>query len=141
MPAWLIYSVLALFAWGIWAFLPKLALGFIDPPTAFVFEALGGASAGLLFMLIFRPRLAGAPIMGIIPAFLTGVLGYLGLIFFMYAVQTGEKISVIAPLTALYPVITIAMALVFLGEKLNRVQCVGVVLALISICLISFPSR
>jgi transporter family protein len=138
LPAWLIYSFLALLAWGIWAFLPKLALGFIDPGTAFVFEALGGASAGLLFMLLFRPRLAGAPLVGILPAFLTGVLGYLGLIFFMYAVKTGEKISVIAPLTALYPVITIAMALVFLGEKISRVQIAGVILALISICLISY---
>lgn len=89
-------------------------------------------------MLILRPRLAGAPIMGIIPAFFTGVLGYLGLIFFMYAVRQADKISIVAPLTALYPIVTIALALIFLEEKINMVQFVGIVLALISIFLISY---
>ena len=121
-----------------WGFLPKVALGCLDPPTAFVFEALGGASAGLLFMLLLRPRLAGAPIMGILPAFFTGVLGYLGLIFFMYAVREKDKLSIVAPLTALYPAITIALAMIFFGEKINIVQFAGIVLALISILLISY---
>lgn len=138
MKEWLPYSIIALLAWGVWAFLPKLALGFLDPGTAFVFEALGGALTGLLFTLIFRPRLAGVPIMGIIPAFVTGVLGYLGLMLFMYAVRAGGKISIIAPLTALYPIVTIALALIFLEEKMNLVQCAGIVLALISIFLISY---
>ena len=138
MKQWLLYSILALLAWGVWAFLPKVALGLIGPGTAFVFEALGGALTGLLFMLMLRPRLAGVPIMGILPAFFTGVLGYLGLIFFMYAVRAGAKISVIAPLTALYPIVTIALAMIFLEEKLNPVQCAGIVLALISIFMISY---
>ncbi len=138
MQQWLLYSILALLTWGVWGFLPKVALGFLEPGTAFIFEALGGASTGLLFMLILRPRLAGAPIMGIIPAFFTGVLGYLGLIFFMYAVRQADKISIVAPLTALYPIVTIALALIFLEEKINMVQFVGIVLALISIFLISY---
>lgn len=138
MKDWVPYSILALLTWGVWAFLPKVALDFLDPGTAFVFEALGGASTGFLFMLIFRPRLAGVPIMGVIPAFLTGVLGYLGLIFFMYAVRAGGKVSIIAPLTALYPIVTIALALIFLKERINIVQLSGIVLALISILLISY---
>ncbi|MDR3569083.1 MAG: EamA family transporter [Syntrophobacteraceae bacterium] len=137
MEEWLLYSILALTAWGVWAFLPKVALGYIDPAAAFVFEALGGAVTGLLVMLLLRPRLAGAPIMGIVPAFCTGVLGYLGLLFFMYAVRGAAKISIVAPLTALYPIVTIVLALIFLDEKLNLVQCAGVILALISIFLIA----
>ena len=138
MKGWLLYSLLALLAWGVWGFLPKVALGYLAPGTAFVFEALGGALTGLLFTLLFRPRLAGAPILGILPAFLTGVLGYLGLMFFMYAVRENEKLSTIAALTALYPAITIALAMIFLGEKINIVQFAGIVLALISILLISY---
>lgn len=76
--------------------------------------------------------------MGIIPAFFTGVLGYLGLIFFMYAVRQGEKLSIIAPITALYPAVTIALAMIFLKERLNFVQVTGILLALISIFLISY---
>ncbi len=138
MKDWLLYSIVALMAWGVWGFLPKVALGYLDPAAAFVFEALGGALAGLFVMLIFRPQLVGAPIMGIIPAFFTGVLGYLGLIFFMYAVRQGEKLSIIAPITALYPAVTIALAMIFLKERLNFVQVTGILLALISIFLISY---
>ncbi len=137
MQGWLLYSILALLAWGLWGFLPKVALGFLDPGTALVFEALGGVSAALLITLILRPRFAGAQLTGIIPAFFTGVAGYLGLIFFMYAVRQGQKISVIATLTALYPLVTIALALTFLKEKINMMQFAGVILALISIFLIS----
>jgi transporter family protein len=137
MKEWVLYSTLALFAWGLWAFLPKMALSCLDPKTAFMFEVIGGAVTGLLVLLILRPQLGGVETRGIIPAVLTGVLGYLGLLFFMYAVRAG-KICVVAPVTALYPVITLALAFVFLREKITIVQVAGMILALVSVVLISY---
>ena len=137
MTEWVLYSALALLAWGLWGFFPKIALNFLDPKAAFVFEVIGGAITGLTAFLILRPRLAGAEIRGIIPALLTGMLGYLGLLCFMYAVREG-KLCIIAPLTALYPVITVALAMIFLKEKINIVQLAGIILALVSVILISY---
>ena len=136
LKAWVLYSALALLVWGLWAFFPKMALSWLDPKTAFMFEVFGGATTGLFAFLILQPQLGGADIRGIIPAFLTGVTGYLGLLCFMYAIREG-KVSVVAPLTALYPVVTLVLARVFLREKINLVQLAGIILALVSVVLIS----
>ncbi len=136
MKEWVLYSVLALLIWGLWAFLPKIALRCLDPKTAFMFEVLGGAITGLFAFLILRPQLGGAEIRGVIPALLTGMMGYLGLLCFMYAIREG-KISIVAPLTALYPVVTVVLAMIFLREKINIVQLAGIILALVSVVLIS----
>jgi transporter family protein len=136
MKEWAFYSALALLAWGLWAFLPKVAISFLDPKTAFMFETIGGAVTGMLIVLILQPQLTGVEFRGIIPAVLTGVLGYLGLLCFMYAIREG-KVCVVAPLTALYPVITLVFAMLFLKERINVIQFAGIILALISVVLIS----
>ena len=75
-------------------------------------------------------------IRGVVPALLTGVMGYLGLLCFMYAIRNG-KVCIVAPLTALYPVVTLVLAMIFLREKINIVQLAGIILALVSAVLIS----
>ena len=135
MKDWVFYSMMALMAWGLWGFLPKVALNSMDPKSVFVYEVIGGVCTGLLVFLVFRPEM-NVEVRGIIPAVLTGIAGYLGLLFFMYALRTG-KVCVIAPLTALYPVISIALGFIFLREKLNPVQIAGMVLAVFSVILIS----
>jgi transporter family protein len=137
MKEWVPYSVLALLVWGLWAFLPKMALSCLDPKTAFMFEVIGGAITGLAAFFVLRPELAGAEIRGIIPALLTGMTGYLGLLCFMYAIRTG-KISIVVPLSALYPVVSLALAMIFLRERINIVQFAGIILAVVSVVLISY---
>ncbi len=136
MKAWVLYSALTLLAWGLWAFLPKLALSSIDPQTAFMFEVFGGVITGLFVFIILRPQLVGAEIRGVVPALLTGVAGYLGILCFMYALREG-RIGIVAPVTALYPVVTLVLAMIFLRERINLVQLAGIILALVSVVLIS----
>ena len=137
MKEWVLFSVLSLLAWGLWAFLPKMALSCLDPKTAFMFEVIGGAITGLAVFFILRPSLAGAEIRGVIPALLTGMMGYFGLLCFMYAIRTA-KISIVAPLTALYPVISLALAVIFLREKINVIQFAGIILAMVAVVLITY---
>lgn len=136
MKEWTFYSMLSILAWGVWAFLPKFALNWVDPKSAFIYQVLGGILTGVAVFLVLRPEL-GLDIRGIVPSVLTGIVGYLGLLFFMLAVRSG-KVSIIAPLTALYPVVTLALAFIFFREKLNFVQMTGMVLAVLSVILISY---
>jgi transporter family protein len=137
LKAWLLYSVLTIVVWGLGAFFPKIALGWLDPKTAFIFEVLGGALTGLFAFLILRPQLVGAEIRGIIPALLTGVTYSVGVLTFMYAIRQG-KVSIVAPLTAIYPVVTLVLAMIFLKERVNLVQLAGIILAIVSVVLISY---
>jgi transporter family protein len=135
VSGWLANSLLALVCWGVWAFLPKIAVRFVSPRSAFLWEVAGGLVVGLFVTLTLKERIA-VDWRGIVPAMLTGVAGYLGVIFFLYALQTG-KVSVVAPLSALYPVITIGLGVAFLGERLSPVQLLGAALALVSVVLLS----
>ena len=103
-------------------------------------------TAGLLPLLIFvawtvrRARLNEASDKrrkGVFWAFLTGILCGVGNLAFFQALVKGGKASVVAPVTALFPMVTVLLALVFLGERLGKVQWLGLMLAFVAIYLLS----
>jgi transporter family protein len=135
MSGWLLNSLLALICWGFWAFLPKLAVRHIPVRSVFLFEVIGGLLVAAFVLATLRERV-GLQWQGIVPAVLTGVAGYLGVIFFLFALETG-KVSAVAPLTAVYPAITIVLGVAFLGERLSPLQVAGAALAIVGVVLLS----
>jgi transporter family protein len=132
---WLANSLLALFCWGFWAFLPKVAVRYIPARSAFLWEVVGGLLVAAAVLATLRERIA-LDWRGAVPAVLTGVAGYLGVVFFLFALQ-GAKVSVVAPLTAVYPAITVVLGLAFLGERLTGIQLAGALLAIVGVILLS----
>jgi drug/metabolite transporter (DMT)-like permease len=61
-----------------------------------------------------------------------------GILCLLAAYRRGGNTSVVAVTTSLYPLVTFALAVIFLREKLTKVQFLGVVLATVSIVLFSF---
>jgi transporter family protein len=53
------------------------------------------------------------------------------------ALERGGKASIVVPLVALYPLLTVLLALVFLGEQLGGRQWLGVLLAIVAGVLLS----
>jgi transporter family protein len=49
----------------------------------------------------------------------------------------GGKASVVSPVTALFPMVTVLLALIFLHERLGKVQWAGLALAFVAIYLLS----
>lgn len=128
IESWLIYTLLAMFTWGIWAFLPKLSVKYINPKSAIVYEAIGGLLIGLIALLLIGFKVEKEP-HGMLFAFLTGVTAIGGGLFFLYAVNQGKATVVIA-LTALYPLIGILLTFLFLHETITLKQGIGMALAL-----------
>lgn len=134
---WFIYSIIALIIWGFYGFFPKLTTGYIDPKSAVVFQSVGGIIIGifvLIFALKFKPEMH---FKGILFAILTGIAGVTGALFFLYALSTGGKTAAVVTITALYPLITIALSFFILHETITIVQGIGVLMALAAIVLIS----
>ena len=136
MRGWLLNSMLALGCFGLWAFLPKIAVRYISPKSALVYEVMGGVLVAVLVWTTVG-RGIDYDFRGITPAFLTGVIGYLGMLFFLNAVSMG-KVSVIASLTAVYPAVTIILAVIILKEKMSIIQYIGIFLATTGVVLISY---
>jgi drug/metabolite transporter (DMT)-like permease len=65
-----------------------------------------------------------------------GILDTAGNTLFAAAASRGE-VSVVSVLATLYPVTTVALAAIVLDERIDRLQLVGVVSALLGVVLIS----
>jgi transporter family protein len=132
---WIVYALVTVVMWGAWGTLGKVALRHVNwVQASLIFGLMTVIACALLFSVLhrensWRPADLGA-------AALTGVLGTGGLLTFYLALEHG-KASLVVPLTGLYPVLTVVLSILFLGEHVSRMQIAGVVCAVAAIGLIS----
>ncbi len=136
MENWLLPASAALIVYGLWGFFPKLAVTYINPASALIYEVAGAMLVGLisLWWVGFQPE---SHPKGILFAMLTGVTGMLGTLFFFAAASRG-KISVVVSMTALYPLITIMLAAIFLREPITAKHALGMLCAVTAIVLLTW---
>ena len=135
MPEWMLPTFGALFFWGLWGFIPKMTTGYLSPKSAIVYEVLGGVFIGTITLFLLNFRLDIHP-KGIALAITTGMLGFLGAFCFLTAVSKGP-VTLVATLSSLYPVVSIALANFVLHETITLRQGVGIGLALLSMILVA----
>lgn len=135
MREWMLPTIGSLILWGLWSFIPKLTTRYLEPSSAIVYEVLGGVLLVAIASLVFQPRLEVHPI-GTALAISTGMLGFLGAFFFLTAVSKGP-VTLVATISALYPLISVVLAVFLLHETLTLQQSIGVFLAIVSIALIA----
>lgn len=125
---WMVPAAMALLIWGVWAFLPKIVLQELPPESLIFYEGIGNLLFSVPLYFLFLRGKVERDIKGIGVAASASVLTVLAVLAYFYALQTGP-VSIIAPLTALYPVIALVLARAFLHEKLSPAQAGGVVMA------------
>jgi len=135
MKDWVLPTILTLVAWVFWAFLPKIAIRYIDPQSTMVYQAMGGVLVGLGVLISLKFKIQ-FNIPGFSYGLAIGLLGFFGAFMYLVAVSKGP-ISLVAPITALYPMFAILLGLIFLNEAVSLRQGIGIVLSLAAIYLIS----
>jgi uncharacterized membrane protein len=140
MPAWFAWSLLALVSWGLWAIIARVIGDALSPAQS---QAL--STLGMLPIIAILPSLAKAEPArnarkGRVIALLAGILSCLGNVAYYHALNRGEKAATVVPLTAMYPLVTIVLAVLLLRERLNRFQLSGIVLSLAAIYLLNVSS-
>jgi transporter family protein len=137
LPAWLFYSLLTILVWGTWGATSKVASDGIDANTNQIFFTLG--LVPLMLFVLRSPRIRGGHQRrsGIAWAFFTGILGGVGNIAFFHALAIGGKASIVVPATALFPLVTVILAVTVLRERISTQQWFGLGLALVAIYLLS----
>jgi len=104
MKEWILPTVGTFICWGLWSFIPKITTKYIDPRSAIVYEVIGGIVLSLIVLSFTNFRLETHP-KGIALAGMAGLVGFVGALCFLFAVSRGP-VSIIAPLSALYPILT-----------------------------------
>lgn len=132
---WQLPATITLLIWGLWAFLPKLALRTFDPRSVLVWESLGSMLVGVGVLLSTGFRVQTTPA-GVLAAIVAGVCGLGGALLFLVALDRG-KASVVVPYTSLYPVVTLVLSVLFLGERPSLTNLLGVLFAMVAVVLLS----
>lgn len=135
---WLIYSVAAALFWGIWGVVAKLISEEVNPYTNHVLFTMG--------MLVTLPFVVGnirrttPNRKGISWGLLSGALAVTGNVAVFKAFTSGGLAAIVIPVTNLYPLVTIGIALLVFKEKLNWLNVIGVVLAIPAVVMLSGQS-
>jgi transporter family protein len=133
---WFWYCVLALVGWGGWALLLKLGSMEIPAETAQFLSTLGLVPVGVGLLVAQGFKLEKNPA-AIFCSVLSGVITVAGILALLAAYRVGGNTAIVAVTTALYPMVTIVLAVLILRERLTRIQLAGIGLAMIAIVIFS----
>jgi transporter family protein len=135
LPKWLLYALLCVFWWGIFGVLAKLGSNQVAPRQMQILF-----TAGMLPLLAAAFLNAGRRVdtdrVGVLYGILNGVLAGFGGLAYFAAMEKG-KASLVGPVTSLFPLLTVVLAVLILRERMNRIQIAGIVLGMISIVILS----
>lgn len=133
---WFWYSILTVAGWAGWALFLKIGSVEIPSEPALFLQTAG--MVPLAIILVFAGSAGGKQDKkGIVYSVLNGIVTGIGILGLLAAYRLGGNTSVVAVTTSLYPLVTFALAVPLLREKINKSQMAGIVLATISIILFS----
>jgi bacterial/archaeal transporter family protein len=133
---WFWYSMLCVVCWGMWALFAKLGSSGI-PATTMEFLFPFGCLPVVLVLLATRRFRLERSLRGTVYGTVMGALGGLGGLALFAAYRTGGNTAVITTVSAMYPMITVVLALVILRERLTRVQWLGLAFAVAAFVIFS----
>lgn len=140
LPTWMWFAAIALVFWGITGITQKLATNRISSALSFIWFAYAmiSISAALVALVPVHwhltAKIAAAAIVG-------GTLNGLGALTSFTALESGGKASVVISLIALYPLVTVTLAVTLLHEHITLAQAAGVAIALVAAILLSLEPK
>lgn len=133
---WVWYSVLCIILWAGWAIFSKLGSDNVPPVTMQFLFTLGTLPVAALVLLTKHFRFEKSW-NGFFYGTANGVLSGIGSVAFFAAFRSGGNASIITTATALYPMITVVLAVLILRERLSRLQVIGLCFAAVALWLFS----
>ncbi len=133
--SWIMYSIAAALFWGVWGVVAKLISEDVNPFANHVLFTLG-----ILFTLplVLKKVVREKPNRkGIIWGLISGILAVTGNVAVFQAFSSGGLAAIVIPLTNLYPLVTIGIAILVFNEKLNWLNAIGILLAIPAVVMLS----
>jgi transporter family protein len=135
LPIWFGPAIVVLITWGIAGLLQKLSTNHLSAETALL-----GLVVGFFLLdpwLYPKESILMYSSRSLVVALLSSLLNALGAWALLAAMKSGGKASIVVPFTALYPLVTVALAPWVLHEDITALQAGGVVCASIAVVLLS----
>ena len=139
MQPWFWLSLIALVFFGFTGITQKLSTNQVSFQMSLLWCCLGMAAISAVVAVAAPMDWRLSPSL-IALAALGGLLNGLGALTSFAAFEKGGKASIVIPIINLYPLVTIAGAWLFLGEKLTVIQLAGIGCALAAVVLLSMET-
>lgn len=140
MQAWFLFASVALVFFGFSGITQKLSTNHVSFEMSFLWFCVAMAAISAVVAVAVPIEWRISPSLVVLAA-LGGLLNGLGALTSFAALEKGGKASVVIPIINLYPLITIAGAWMFLGEKLTATQVGGIVCALAAVVCLSMETQ
>jgi transporter family protein len=141
MADWLMLSLVAIVLWGIVGLLQKVTTNRISAEAVLIWDRIGYVV--ILPLLVINTRLTRLNNLGAEDIFIgtmDGITNSLGALFLYMSLESGAKASIAVPLTALYPLLTVLLAVGLLGERVKPLHWLGIILAIVAGILMSIET-
>lgn len=140
MPTWLTYALVALSLWGFTGLTQKLSTNRITAELSFIaYSVVFVPIAGVI--LRTQQLDWNIPAAGWLLAILGGALNGFGVLTSFAAYRNGGKASIVTPLVALFPVVTVVGAVLLLRERLSIREVAGIFVALAAARALSYERQ
>lgn len=139
MFLWLGFAIAALVLWGITGVTQKLSTNRISSERSFLWFCWAMVALSAAVLAVARPNW-GLGTLVVVCSIAGGALNGLGAWTSFRALESGGKASVVISLISLYPLLTVLLAVMLLGERLTWMQSTGAVTAIVAAILLSMES-
>jgi drug/metabolite transporter (DMT)-like permease len=137
---WVLSALASITLWGMTGLLQKMATNEISGASSAMWFLIAFAVVALC-MLVYEPLPADvAPETWMLVTSLGFALA-LGNVTILLAFAAGGKASIIMPLTGLYPLVSIPIAILRYGETMDWRESLGAILAVAGVVTLSYESR
>lgn len=143
LNSWLIYSLIALFFWGVFSATQKITTNYISAEWAYIAFIISSIFLTVIFIVLGKVNFNFSQNTLILGA-LAGMLNGLGVLCSFAAYKAEGKASQVTTIAgALQPVFTIVLAILFLSEKISYIELIGISIAILAALALSYekPQR
>jgi transporter family protein len=139
MHLWLGFAVAALVLWGVTGVTQKLSTNRISSERSFLWFCWAMVALSVAVLVVARPHW-GLGTLAVACSMAGGALNGLGAWTSFRALESGGKASIVISLISLYPLLTVVLAVLLLGERLTWTQTAGAVIAIAAAILLSIEA-
>jgi len=133
---WLVWAILSLIFWGLWAIPSKLAITSIGESDYILIDGITMVMTWVpLWLIMDRGRMSREP-RKFGYSGTAGTLASVGTISLFLAISNGQ-VSLVTPLTSIYPLFTVLLAMIILKEKLEWLQYCAIAIGIIGVVLLA----
>ncbi len=133
--SWFFYAAAAGLLWGLWGIVAKLISEEVNPYMNHLLFTVG-----MLFsvpVVIRKCTKASFNFMGLLWGVIAGAFAITGNVAVYQAFSNGGQASIVIPVTNLYPLVTIVIAIIAFKERLNWLNVIGILFSIPAILLLS----